>query len=220
MDFLKMAQEVRKRVGLQGNGPSSVSATGQEGLVLSIVQDSWRDIQVARKYWKWMRETKSFLMTIGTTTYTPATIFGPTNRFKRWYETTMYITVNGLKSPVRYINYNEFIYLHNNDTENSIPSTFTIRPNDSALIFPKPLAAYSITIDYHKSAQELVLAADTPEMSSDYHMLIVYESIYRYSSTLNIPHVYQLYAFQHAKLYGDLMRSQNPQQLFKIGGFV
>jgi len=179
MNFLKMAQEVRKRVGLQGSGPSSVSATGQEGLVLSLVQDSWRDLQTYRQNWKWMRATKDFFLSIDVTTYLPATIFGPTNRFKRWYEYTAYITVNSKKSLLTYISYDKFVYLHNNDVGNGIPSTFTIRPSDNALIFPKPNAAYTITIDYHKSIQELELAADIPEMPTDYHTILVYDSIYR-----------------------------------------
>lgn len=220
MEFLKMAQEVRKRVGLQGSGPSSVSATGQEGLVISLVQDSWRDLQTLRKHWKWMRDTKTFLLSANVTTYLPATIFGPTNRFKRWYESPMYITVNSLKSPLQYISYNQFIYLHNNDVDSGIPSSYTIRPQDNALIFPKPNDMYTITADYHKSVQELTLAPDVPEMPSDYHMAIVYDAIYRYSATLNIPHVYQLYAAQHSKLMGDLLRDQNPQLPFNVRGIA
>lgn len=220
MQFLQMAQKVRQLVGMQGTGPSSVTATGYEGLFVSLVQDAYNDIQNLRKKWKWLRDSKNFFLAAGTTTYAIATIFPPGHRFKRWYDHTFYIEVDSKKHQLTYVDYDSFIYRHINDTENTVPTEFTIRPQDSALIFPLPDDMYTVYCDYHKTNQTLTLSTDVPEMPVDYHMAIVYEAVNRYALSVAIPHVYQQYSQLHASLLGDLLRDQLPQEKFKVRGIA
>lgn len=215
-----MAQKVRQLVGLQGTGPSSVDAPGAEGLFLTNVQNAWEDIQNYRADWKWMRENKTFSLVVGTTTYTPATIFGPVNRFKSWYKDSFYILVDGKKKPLWHYDYDYFKYLHINDSTNTTPSGFTIRPKDYALQFSLPDSTYLIDCDYKKSNQSLTLATDVPELPADYHMLIVYEAASRYALTIALGHVYDQYAQKAADMMGNLLREQNPQKLFKVRGIA
>lgn len=213
MQFLQMAQKVRQLVGMQGNGPSSVSATGAEGLFLANVQDAWEDLQNAKKYWKWMRSEKSFNLAIGITTYTLLTIFGPGYRFKRWLKDCFYITVSGTKRKLRFIPYERFKYLHMNDTTNSLVYEFTISPSDNSLIFNRPNDLYTIDCGYQKGNQSLVGATDVPELPVDYHMLIVYDAVNRYANTVQLP---QDYSMRQAELFGMLLRDQNPEKIFRI----
>ena len=220
MQYLKMAQTVRQLVGMQGTGPSDVNATGAEGMFLVLVQNAWKDIQTARKKWKWMRDEKSFATAIGTTAYTPLTIFGPNNRFKSWYKDTFYITIDGKKHPLWFREYDYFKYKNANVTTQSSPNEFTIRPYDSAILINPPDSMYSITADYKKSIQNLVAASDEPEMPSDYHDLIVYEAVKRYGISIGMIHIYQEYEQNQTELWGSLLRDQLPREIFKVRGIV
>lgn len=220
MQYLQMAQKVRQLVGMQGTGPTSVDATGADAVFLTVVRDAWTDIQNRRKDWKWMRDTITFQTVVGTSTYTPATIFGPVNRFKSWYKESMYITKDSKKHWTPFVEYNYYDYKHINDSVNTPPSEFSIRPKDYALCISKPDLIYPVQIDYKKSNQTLSLATDTPEMPSDYHNLIVYEAIARYAISIAIGHVYQEYSQKAAELWGDLLREQNPRTLFKVRGIA
>ena len=215
-----MAQKVRQLVGLQGTGPSSVDATGSEGLLLSNVQSAWEDLQNYRADWKWMRENKTFNMVAGTTTYTPATIFGPVNRFKSWYKDSFFILVDGKKAPITHYNYDYFRYRHINDVDQTTPSSFTIRPKDYALQFSIPDSNYQIDCDYKKNNQTLSAATDIPELPTDYHMLIVYEAASRYALTIALGHVYDQYSQKALEMLGNLLREQNPQKVFKVRGIA
>lgn len=211
-----MAQTVRQLVGLQGLGPSAVDATGAEGMFLVLVRNAWTHIQNSRKYWKWLRTESSFNTAIGTTTYTITTIFSPTNRFKRWYKDTFMIRVDGQKSSMRYLDYDYFMWKYANADDNGVPFEFTIRPRDSAIIIAPPDKVYTIYADYHKTNQTLSLATDTPEVPSDYHMLIVYEAVNRYAISVGMTSLYQEYKQLYNELWGDLLRDQNPKSLFKV----
>lgn len=221
MQFLKMAQKVRQLVGMQGTGPSSVSATGYEGLLVALVSDAWEDLQNYRKKWKWMRASKDFLLTVGITTYTPATIFAPNHRFKSWLtEEPFYALVNGQKQPIKYFEYSYFNYRHLNDTTNTVVSEYTVRPNDYALVFNLPDSAYTIYSCYKKNNQELVASTDEPEMPEDYHMYLVYEATARYALSMSMGAVYQLYANKAKELLGSILREQNAKEVLQLQSIV
>ena len=215
-----MAQKVRQLVGMQGTGPSSVDATGSDAIFLEVVKNAWTDIQNYRPEWKWLRANKTFNLVAGTSTYTPAAIFGPTNRFKSWYNDTFYILVSGKKTPLRFLEYDVFRYYHINDSTQTTPNEFTIRPNDSAVLFTLPDSNYGIDCDYKKTVQSLTLATDIPECPEDYHMLIVYEALARYAISIGAGYLYDEYNQKASELLGALLREQNPRKIFKVRGIV
>lgn len=220
MNYLQMAQEVRKLIGIQGTGPSSVAATGAEGVILATVKQVWEDIQNYRSDWKWMREDKSFNLVAGKALYTITDIFTPQNRFKSWYKDSFYISVNGKKSPIRFLEYDFFEYAHINDSEQVIPSEFTIKPKDYSFWTSIPNSNYLIDCDYKKSNQTLTSATDTPECPADYHWLIVYEATARYALSIALGSIYDQYNQKASELLGSLLREHNPKKIFKIRGIA
>jgi len=220
MNFLKMAQEVRLKSGVQGTGPSSADTTGYDQIFLVVVRDVWRDIQAAKKTWKWMRVSSSVATQIDKTTYTPAEVFGPTNRLKRYYNHTFFIEKDGKKSELRYLPYEYYIRKHLNDTSAVVPSEFTIRESDNALIFPKPDGAYWIYFDYHKTFQNLIAATDTPECPEEYHNIIVYGATASYCLSMSMSALQQEYSQRFTEGYDQMVREQVPREVFKIGGIA
>lgn len=210
MTFLELVNEVRSGVGMQGTGPASVtSATQAEMDIINAVRNAWIDIQNMRTEWLWMRETADFFLTVGQDTYTLPQIFGPSYRFRHWHKKTMYMTINGLKTPVLPIDYDNFIYKTRNDTVAKPSRFYTIRRADNALIFSIPDSNYTVQIDYFKSPQRLVENTDIPEMPEHFHLMIVYAAIEKYSaSVISVRSIYDQFSQQYVEMKGQLMREQ------------
>jgi len=220
MNFINLVQETRNRVGIQGVGPSSIDTTTYEAQVVSAVKDSWLNIQNLRPVWKWMRDTKSFLISQGVSEYTPLTIFGPNHRHRTWLKDTFYITSNGNKSSLRYVDYDVYINRYINNIVEGPFYEFTIRPYDNALLFPLPDEAYSIDCDYQKSPQELTTDSAVPELPGYFHMAIVYGAVQLYAAAIGFLEVYDEFSTQHAIVLGNLMREQNPRERLKVRGIA
>jgi len=221
MNFLELCKAVRSRVGLQGSGPASVtSATTAELDIINSVSDAWIDIQNFRREWRWMRGTQTFSLVVGTTDYELSDIFSPGYLFKNWRKDSCYAYINGKYTLLRYIDYDNFIYIHKNDTENSVVHSFSVRPWDHALIFNSPADTYSITIDYQKAPQVLEANTDTPSMDSYFHLLIVYSAVEKYSVIINSPSIFSQYSQQYVTMLGQLMRDQLGKKSEMIRGIA
>ncbi len=218
--FIELARGVRSKVGMQGTGPASVSVSGAEADIVSAVKDAWVDIQNTRPDWRWMRSRVSFSTTADTSTYTLADIFTGSYRHKLWRKDTAYATVDGKKRRLRFIEYDTFVYRHNNDTTTSHISEYTIRPEDDALILNTPDATYPVIIDYQKSPQILSLDVDIPELPSYYHLLIEYAAVEKYCAAVGSHNIYQQYASQHVEMWGQVTRTHLPKLKMNVRGLA
>lgn len=209
MNFLELAQEVRRGVGMQGSGPSSITgATQIETDMIDSVRDAWLDIQNFRQEWMWMRNTTQFQTSDAKTTYTLLDVFGPQYRFKNWIKGTMYAYVNSQWRVVRFIEYDTFIYRQQNNLQSNYPSEYTIVPWNNSIQMNTPDGLYQIKIDYYKSPQRLTLATDIPEVPDYYHVLIKYHAIAKFTTIVVTQSVQMENAQQYAVLMGALMRDQ------------
>lgn len=221
MTFLELVKAVRSRVGMQGTGPASVtSATTFEMDLVNSVSDAWIDIQNFRENWKWMRTTTNFIMTASKTTYTLTEILGPNNRHKRWLKNTVFVEENGAKRPVRFLEYDVFEHKFANEITPTRVSYFTIVPWDDSLKFNLPDDNYIIYVDYEKSAQFLVNNEDIPEMPVEFHLLVVYAAVEKFSTVVITPEIQQLYSQQYVTMLGQLLRNQLPSKRTIIRGIA
>lgn len=210
MNFLEMVRAVRKRAKLQGTGPDSVDTTGEEAGLVLAVHDAWIDIQNMRKFWMWMRTERQFLMVVGKSTYTTTESLGPNPRLGKWLVDTFYITVNNKKSKLRYLPYDIYKDRHINDSGNTLPHEFTIRPSDDALIFPSPNVVYTISCEYQKSAQELTTNTEVPELPTRFHWVIVYKALEEYGASIGYFELQTKYDEKYFDAIQELLASQNP----------
>ena len=218
--FIELARDVRSKVGMQGTGPASVSVSGAEEDIVSAVKDAWIDIQNSRPDWRWMRSRVSFSTVVGTEEYTLADIFTGSYRHRLWRKDTLYVTENGKKKLLRPLDYDDFIYRHNNDTTNNKISEYTIVPESDAILFNSPDAIYPITIDYQKSPQILALDGDIPELPVYYHLLIAYAATEKYCAAVGSQSIYQQYASQHVEMWGQVTRTHLPKKEIKVRGLA
>ena len=223
MTFIELVRAVRSRIGMQGTGPASIAgAIGAEVDLVNVVSDAYTDIQNSREDWVWLRDQKTFSTITGTNTYNPTSIFMTgSHRLGRWLKNTLYYLDGTTKNKIsHFLDYDTFVEEFANEAVNTKLSTFTIRPQDDALIFNKPDNVYSVTIDYLKRPQILTTDADVPEMPSHFHLVIVYEAIAKYCAAVSSPELYDKYAYDHAKLYGALQRRYLPKKTIEIIGIV
>ena len=220
MNYLQMAQKVREIVGITGSGPSSVNTSGPESVILSLVNASWQDIQNARQDWKWMRDVKTFSTTAGKSTYTITDLFTSTNRFKSWYKETFKILLNSSYNLLVYVDPVDYELMFSLDTQQKVPTMFTIDIDSDAFITTPPDSVYQISAEYKKSNQVLIQDTDTPEVHSDYHLLIVYDAVARYALSIGFTSLYLEYSKRADTLLSDLMRSQIPAKTIRLQGIA
>lgn len=218
--FIELARNVRSKVGMQGTGPASVSVSGAEEDIINAVRDAWVDIQNSRPDWRWMRSRVTFNTAVGIDEYTLADIFTGSYRHKLWRKDTLYVLESGKKKLLRFIDYDRFIYRHNNDTENTPLGEYTIVPESDALLFNSPDAIYPVTIDYQKSPQILDLDADVPELPSYYHLLIEYAATEKYCAAVGSKSIYDQYASQHVEMWGQVTRTHVPKVVLRTRGLA
>ena len=168
-----------------------------------------------------MRTTVDFFTVVGQSTYTIAEIFGPSfTRFGRWNTDFFFVYDGTTSTPIRFVEYDVWIFDHINDSVNTNISTFTVDPSNNSLLFSKPDQIYTIKTSYYKSKQILAVDSDIPELPEDYHNVIIYDAVARYALNVSLGAVYQLYSQKFVELYDDLVRSQLPKEKFRVRGIA
>lgn len=193
MTFLQLVQALRREAGYASQGPSTVvSQTGMHEKAVEWIKNAYIELQNAH-YWNWLR--KEFTLTTTASDYeyaygdcTDVPTSSAITRFKRWAiedpynPTKCYLSSSGSGAEywLTYIDWPAFRTLYLLGTqEEGAPAHISIDPSDNIVLGPTPNDTYVITGEYHKSAQTLDTTdnTDTPEMPSDYHMLIVYTAM-------------------------------------------
>lgn len=203
MTFLELLQRWKQESLVGGSAPLTVSGqTNMLGRGVSWLQDTWRDIQnMPARNWRWMRAAAVKDVTVaGGMDYVPATDWSLT-RFGRmkpendnpsaWYRPTAFLaSAPQSEWPVRWLPYDRFrqLFLIGQPTSGP-PQYWTEGPDGTVYVAPPPDQTYSFRFDYHKSAQELSVDADVPEMPTKFHLMIVWGALNKYGSRLAAPEV-------------------------------
>ena len=216
MNYLEICKRVRQEAGIAGTGPSAVTnQTGEYRRVVDWVASAWEDLQNKRTDWLWMNGTFSFVTIADQDTYTAAEA-GIVERFKKWDRDNLriYTTATGVADESRLIYQVWEIWRHPFRTGVQTagrPVMATTMPNGSLGVGYKPTAGFTISGDYHKSAQVLAADADTPEVSSEYHMAIVYRALMMYARYMAASEVYDDAQTNYNRIVRQLVANQTPE---------
>jgi hypothetical protein len=186
MTFLEICKRVRQEAGISGSGPSSVvGQTGEMKRIVDWVNTAWEDVQLSRPNWNWMRAGFSFQTVTGDYDYTAAEA-GIATRFSQWdvdtiksYRTSQGVGAEFELGELAYSRYRS-IYL-TGPQPSGTPICFALAPDRKLLLGPNPDGIFTVSGEYWKSPQVLVVDADVPEMPADYHMLIVWQALESYA---------------------------------------
>lgn len=190
MTFLELVQALRRETAYASSGPTTVvSQSGMHERAVEWIKDNYTQLQNEHN-WRWLR--KEFTLTTSSSddsyAYTDCTDVATASaisRFKKWFVNDpynpprCYLQSDGVGAEywLTYIDWESFRTIYQIGTQSdSAPSHITIDPADNIVLGPTPDDTYIITGEYHRSAQILDVTdgTDSPEMPSDYHMLVVY----------------------------------------------
>lgn len=206
--YLVLCRELRRETERPGTATTPSAVTNQTGENLRLVEwikQAWTELQDRHPNWRWMRSTWSVNTTSGDDTYagtdcTDTRLSATVTRFKRWWpldgegysNVKSYLQSSGVGGEgwLRYLPWNSFRAIYKIGTQNNgQPAHFTIDPQNNLVLGPKPDGIYVVSGEYQMSAQVLAADADTPEMPSDYHQLIVYDAMRKFAGNGVAPEI-------------------------------
>lgn len=228
--YLQLCQHLRREAGGASTGPSAV--TGQTGLnekYVNWIAQAWTELQGKHVApgWRWMRSTWSVNTVAGDDTYagtdcTDTRLSAVVTRFRRWIHldddgcsnVKSYLSSGGVAGEhyLQFLPWNYFRDRYKRGTQNNNPPVhFSIDPQNNLVLGPKPNAVYVVSGEYQMSAQVLTADGDTPEMPSDFHMLIVYEAMLKYAASSVAAEVLARARLEGGRLLRQLENDQLPE---------
>lgn len=190
MNFLQLVNRARSECGVSGAALQTVQgALSKEAQRFKDwIADAWRDVQMHREDWTWMRKSASFQTVEGQADYSLAAI-GATD-LDDWIASTfrVYPTARGVAGELHmefaaYDDFRDRFNFGTSRTNTGHPLWWTAQPDRSLRIWPLPNGAYTVTGDYRRAPGELAADDDTPASSGlpdRFHMLMVYKAMEHY----------------------------------------
>jgi hypothetical protein len=183
MNFLELVKRTFTESGLSGVGPASVTnQTGMNAKLVNWVRDAWIDIQAAHQSWKFLRKKEVRTLAVSKRVYA---MVGDLNlpSVRKWDERVLFIrdTATGERAPLRYLDYDDFELAYAT-FQPGRPSTFTVDPDYNICFNATPDKAYAVDFHFWMTGEKLVEPEDVPSIPEDYHMVIVWKALTRYTS--------------------------------------
>lgn len=224
MDFLELAQALRRDCMLPGSGPTSVlNQTGQHERLVYFIRDEYTLLQQEEPNWKWLRGNFTLQTTANVGRYaydaggmTDADSGVAIARWAFWWteEFQIFLTSSGIGSqaPIPHRRWESWrqTYLQGSVSA-STPAEMSIDPQDRLRLGPAPNGIYTVTGEYQKGPQILAADGDVPEIPPRFHDLIVARAMKRYAAVAPAPEIWTE-AERRISIFEPLLRvSQLPE---------
>jgi len=193
MNYLALVNRARRECGVASSPLATLSGLSTEdSRVATWVAEAWRDLQLHRSDWQWMRKEFAFNTVAADATYTP-TEAGATD-MADWKRDSFraYLTATGYadEQVLPFMEWDTFRAMFGfgaQRTQQARPVVFTIKPDRSLQLGPLPDAIYTINGEYYRTLTELTLTTDDPsavgnDLPERWHMLIVWMACRSYAS--------------------------------------
>lgn len=223
--FLELCQDLRQEAGISGADGTPTAVTGQTGELkrcVDWISKSYEEIQSAHNNWLFLRDSFSFETIAATIDYTPSSI--NLDEFESWWVDTFrcYLTSLGTidEQWLVFVPWerfrDEYLFAANRDVTGR-PTHFTIRPDDTITVWPKPDAnGYTITGDYQKRPHVMTANGDEPVFPRQFHKVVMWNALMLYGAWESAPELYAHGERQSKKLMFRLRRNQLPA--VSVGG--
>ncbi len=216
MNFLEACQRTVELCGIPGTGPTTVvGQTGEYKRVVNWVRQSWIDIQNRYDHWDFMRAALSYQTVVGQGEYTLAQMNATDLRTLSKTDTLRaYLTATGVGDEQYLVPWDwqsfrdSYLYgLH----VNARPVVFSVNPQNKAMnLGEKPDDIYTIAGVYYRNAVVLAADGDIPALPLQFHEIIPYRAMLKYSGYEAAPEVKQEARENYDQLLSDLCEDQLP----------
>lgn len=186
--FLELCQDLAEEAGIS-DGTTPTAVTGQTGelkRVVGWIARAYREVQRKRPRWNFLRNDFSFPTVVGTSNYASSVA---STEHQRWKLDTFrcYLTATGVvdEQDLVYIPWDEYrvTYLYGaNRNVSGRPMRFTVKPDESIELWPKPDAIYTITGEHWWKAQVMSADDDEPLFPDDFHEILMWRGLMYYAA--------------------------------------
>lgn len=216
--FLELAVELRSECGIPGSGPAAVTGqTGELGDVVRWIERAYEYVQTKHTNWEFLREVFTFATIVGTANYTLAALsmdddHGSWKLDERW---RIYLTSGGTigEQYLTYVPWDVFreAYLFGATRDQSgMPTDFTIKPDKSVQLWPKPNALYTIEGERFRAPDVLSGNTDEPIFPARFHRILVWQGLTYYGGKEESSSNYARGVAEADRIMGDLELDQLP----------
>lgn len=190
--FLQLCRKVARESGTISDLNAPISASGQNGRLLRIVNwtaDAYDDIQTMREDWRWLQHSFSGQTIADVQTYNWSAM-GITERFGGWvwpstdqhpeysiFKTTDGPAKEGYLRQIPWKTFRQRYMFGQAMLDRGMPVMFSVTPQEELAFYPTPDDEYTIRGDYRKAPQRLELDADVPEMPTAHHDAIKWQAL-------------------------------------------
>lgn len=204
MNRLEIAKAVNGLGGTQGVVTTTEGVTGYQALLIQFVDKGYREIQVYRKNWNFMRRLLQAPLSTVLNSYSNADI--------ALVEKVVYDLTE-----LKRIDYDQWI-LRTHPV--GPPSEYTISDLDGSIIFNDLDALYNVDVYYWSVPDNMTLNVDIPILPVKYHDILVYKGCMGLGTYLGN---YDLLN-ENQELYdiamGQMLRTECPEMHLKAAPFV
>lgn len=220
MNFLQLAQAVKRESGISGGGPASVvTAKGDDARIFQWVNWAWRDIALMHESWFFRRaealgETTAMVM--------PPTAVAPGFALTDWatwkphaddYRPSAWRVTDGqaTEHALHFLPYDTFRNRFIVGAHSPGPVRFwSVAPSGDLLLAPTPDAAHQVRASYIRDVSDMTADMDTPAMPARFHMLIVWRALREYGGYDAASEVFQRADQNYSGGLSALTQSQLP----------
>lgn len=220
MNYLAIAQAVKRESGLSGNMVAIAGSQGDDLRIFNWVNWAARDITLMREDWRFRRGSATLASTLAQSN--PAASFSLTD-FASWkpatrfYKPTSYrlTDTSTSESALSWLDYDAFraTYFIGTQTPGRAQH-WSVSPDEAFLIGPAPDTEHFIRADYVKDYIDLVTEVDVPKIPARFHMLIVWRALMEYGGFDAAGEVYQRAEKNYLAMWPQLVQSQIEQPHF------
>lgn len=208
MTFLELCKRLRQEAGISGVGPTAVTGqTGEYAKVVDWIKRANRDLQNMDVSWDFMWAQYSLQTTESSPgdflrDYTLSNVSAIDKDSVQCYLTadqTNYWRMTKLEYPAWRYRYN----MPASQLTAQKPTMYTVLPDGTFRLEPKPDADYTITFDYYRTPVELVNGTDVPIIPEPFHLVIVYKALLDYGRFENATEQYSAAQVEYAQLLDE-----------------
>ncbi len=220
--YLQLCQRLRREVGANGTGPSSVlGQSGEYQRIVDWIADADEEVQQEHDTWKFMNSPFGVATIPGVNTYPAQLCDPPINDLRIWRERGMkcYDPAVGLNNQwhLSYIDPETWDSTYNTGARTpGMPQHFSYSDANELLVGPTPDRAYTITGVYQRACTRMLVDTDQPKYPAEFHMLAVYLAMMKFGRFTGAAEVYS----DGERLYGKMLMRMRRSQLPQMNTFI
>lgn len=238
MNFLDLARRAAIECGVASGSaivtalPTVTGATGSLGRICGWVADGWSDLAMAHDDWDFLRSANALgggvtINTIaGQASYPlgtgPGTVGVTADAFGKWDRETFrcFPTLTGPNGEayideIPFDDWRDAYYFGANRLVQTRPVAIAVGPDNSLCLGPPSNGLYTVTADYYRAPNELVLDTDVPfGLPARFHMCIVYQAMMKCGGYESAPELFQRGSQEYAVQFAQLEALRAPRMSF------